>query len=63
MPSDKVSNIIDNETWMTIGGDLDKLYKLSGVGLKDLNSSASIQTEIAKHIAQHIGSSGILKDK
>lgn len=63
MPSDKVSNIIDNETWMTIGGDLDKLYQLSGVGLKDLGSSVSIHTEIAKHIAQHIGSSGVLKDK
>lgn len=63
MPSDKVSDIIDQETWMTIGGDLDKLYQLSGVGLKDLNSSVTIQTEIAKHISQHIGSSGVLKDK
>ena len=63
MPSDKVSDIVDQETWMTIGGDLDKLYQLSGVGLKDLNSSVTIQTEIAKHISQHIGSSGVLKDK
>lgn len=61
MPSDKVSDVIDKETWMTIGGDLDKLYQLSGVGLKDLNSSITINTEIAKHISQHIGSSGIMK--
>ncbi len=63
MPSDKVSDIIDQETWMTIGGNLDKLYELSGVGLKDLNSSITINTEIVKHISQHIGSSGVLKDK
>lgn len=63
MPSDKVSDIVDQETWMTIGGNLDKLYELSGVGLKDLNSSVTINTEIAKHISQHIGSSGVLKDK
>lgn len=63
MPSDKVSDIVDQETWMTIGGNLDKLYELSGVGLKDLNSSVTINTEIVKHISQHIGSSGVLKDK
>lgn len=63
MPSDKVSDIVDQETWMTIGGNLDKLYELSGVGLKDLNSSVTINTEIAKHISQHMGSSGVLKDK
>ncbi len=63
MPSDKVSDIVDQETWMTIGGNIDKLYELSGVGLKDLNSSVTINTEIAKHISQHMGSSGVLKDK
>lgn len=63
MPSDKVSDIVDQETWMTIGGNLDKLYELSGVGLKDLNSSVTINTEIVKHLSQHMGSSNVLKDK
>lgn len=64
MPSDKPSDIVDKETWMTIGGNLDKLYELSGVGLKDLNSSATIHQELVKHIYQHMGSSNVIvKDR
>ncbi len=59
MPADKVSDIIDEETWMTIGGDLDKLYKLSGVGMRDANSSISIHEEVIKQLQIHTGSSNM----
>lgn len=57
MPADKVSDIVDKETWLTIGGDLDRLYHLSGVGMRDHNTSKTIQHEMAKQISQHLGSS------
>lgn len=59
MPADKVSDIVDKETWLSIGGDLEKLYQLSGVGKKDNGSSKTIQKELAKQISQHMGSSNI----
>ncbi len=59
MPADKVSEIVDEETWMTIGGDLDKLYKLSGVGMRDANSSISIHEEVIKQLQIHAGSSNM----
>lgn len=69
MPADKVSDIVDKETWLTVGGDLEKLYQLSGVGMRDYNTSKTIKHEMAKQISQHLGSSNTgssvnnLKDK
>lgn len=57
MPADKVSDVVDNETWLTLGGDLDKLYQLSGLGMHDSLNSRDIQKKLAKQIAQHMGSS------
>lgn len=59
MPADKVSDIVDRETWLSIGGDLEKLYQLSGVGKKDNGSSKTIQKELAKQISEHMGSSNL----
>lgn len=64
MPADKVSDIVDEETWMTIGKGLDKLYELSGAGQKHGHlSSAKIHKEIIQQMTTHIASSGTLKDK
>ncbi len=64
MPADKVSDIVDEETWMTVGKGLDKLYELSGAGQKHGHlSSAKIHKEIIQQMTTHIASSGTLKDK
>ena len=67
MPADKVSDIVDEETWMTIGGpdQLDKLYELSGAGQRPEGhvSSAKLHKETAQRMSKHIASSGTLKDK
>lgn len=63
MPSDKVSDIAGDESWMTRSGDLEKLYHLSGVGKHDHMSSVNIHTDLAKQLSQHIASSGFMKDK
>ena len=64
MPADKVSDIVDEETWMTVGKGLDKLYELSGAGQKHGHlSSAQIHKEVIQQMSTHIASSGTLKDK
>lgn len=66
MPADKVSDIVDEETWMTIGGpELEKLYELSGAGQRPEShiSSAKLHKDIAQRMSTHIASSGTLKDK
>lgn len=59
MPADKVSDIIDKETWLTIGGDLDKLYQLSGLGMGSPMNSRSVHVlkDIAGKLSENIGSS------
>lgn len=61
MPADKVSDVVDKETWLTVGADLEKLYELSGAGMRENLSSLGIHRELAQRISRHIASSGTLK--
>lgn len=61
MPADKVSDVVDKETWLTVGGHLEKLYELSGAGKREDISSRGMHRDLAQRISQHIASSGTLK--
>jgi len=61
MPANQISTVIDDETWMTIGKDLDKLYELSGLGKTDIGSSRTLQQTLIKQLASHISSSNFIK--
>jgi len=58
MPSDKVSNEIDKETWMTVGENIEKIFELSGltdVQGQELLSSARLHTELFKKLHEQEG--------
>lgn len=67
MPSDRVSKEIDNETWMTVGEKIEKIFELSGVSdvqQEELLSSARLHTELFKKLHEQEGglsSSSIFK--
>ena len=65
MPADKVSPIIDDETWMTIGHNIDKLYGLSGLHKKDLGASQTMHKTILRQLStiNAVSSSSFMKDK
>ena len=65
MPADKVSDIIDDETWMTIGHNIDKLYGLSGLYKNDLGASQSMHKTILRQLTtiNAVSSSSFMKDK
>jgi len=55
MPSDVVSKEIDEETWMTVGENIEKIFDLSGVSemnKKELLSSARLHSELFKKLHQ-----------
>ncbi|WP_265820626.1 DUF4912 domain-containing protein [Geovibrio ferrireducens] len=43
MPSDKISEIIDEETWMTVGEKIEDIYRLSGVNELDSSVPGSVR--------------------
>ncbi len=65
MPSDKVSAVIDDETWMTIGHNIDKLYGLSGLHKSDLGASQTMHKTILRQLTtvNTVSSSSFMKDK
>ncbi len=65
MPADKVSDIIDDETWMTIGHNIDKLYGLSGLHKTDLGASQTMHKTILRQLTtvNTVSSSSFMKDK
>jgi len=68
MPSDRVSEEIDKETWMTVGERIEKIYELSGltdVQREELLSSARLHTELFKklHEQEGLSSSALHKNQ
>jgi hypothetical protein len=66
MPSDKVSSIIDQETWMTVGEKIEKIFDLSGLGdvqKDELLSSARMHSELFKklHASESLSSASLHK--
>ncbi|WP_022851706.1 DUF4912 domain-containing protein [Limisalsivibrio acetivorans] len=58
MPSDKVSEHVDEETWMTVGEKIEEIYRLSGVDEMDqaVPGSVRIFQEIMKYIEKSVSS-------
>lgn len=53
MPADRISDLIDEETWMTVGENIEKIYSLSGVTdmqKEELLSSARMHSELFKKL-------------
>lgn len=53
MPADRVSEMMDEETWMTVGENIEKIYSLSGVTdmqKEELLSSARLHSELFKKL-------------
>lgn len=69
MPADRISELIDEETWMTVGEKIEKIYSLSGVTdlqKDELLSSARLHSELFKklhNVEASAVSSGILNKK
>ncbi|XOB66393.1 DUF4912 domain-containing protein [Deferribacteres bacterium DY0037] len=66
MPSDKISSVIDKETWMTVGEKIEKIFELSGASdmhKEELLSSARLHTELFRrlHDQEGISSTALLK--
>ncbi|WP_277656412.1 DUF4912 domain-containing protein [Seleniivibrio woodruffii] len=58
MPTDRISDLIDEETWMTVGENIEKIYHLSGVTdlqKEELLSSARMHSELFKKLHQTEG--------
>lgn len=53
MPADRISDLIDEETWMTVGENIEKIYTLSGITdlqKEELLSSARMHSELFKKL-------------
>jgi hypothetical protein len=53
MPADTISDLIDEETWMTVGENIEKIYTLSGITdlqKEELLSSARMHSELFKKL-------------
>ncbi|MGE4317565.1 MAG: DUF4912 domain-containing protein [Deferribacterales bacterium] len=53
MPADRISDLIDKETWMTVGENIEKIYTLSGITdmqKEELLSSARMHSELFKKL-------------
>jgi len=64
MPSDKVSEEIDSETWMTVGEKIEEIIKLSGVDdmkSHDMPGSMKLHRELMKMIEESVSSSEFLR--
>jgi hypothetical protein len=60
MPSDKISEMIDEETWMTVGEKIEDIYRLSGVNELDsaVPGSVRIFQEVMRFLETNASSSG-----
>ncbi|WP_164885390.1 DUF4912 domain-containing protein [Geovibrio thiophilus] len=58
MPSDKISAMIDEETWMTVGEKIEDIYRLSGVNELDsaVPGSVRIFQEVMRFIEKSVSS-------
>lgn len=63
MPSDKISEKIDEETWMTVGEKIDDIYRLSGVNdiEKGIPGSIHLLRETTRLLEKTVSSSEIIK--
>jgi hypothetical protein len=63
MPSDKISQTIDEETWITVGENIENIYRLSGAGELDTATPGSIKLfqEMLKHIDKTVSSKEMIK--
>lgn len=61
MPTDRISDLIDKETWMTVGENIEKIYTLSGLSdmqKQELLSSARMHSELFKKLHNAEGMAG-----
>lgn len=61
MPTDRISDLIDQETWMTVGENIEKIYTLSGITdmqKQELLSSARMHSELFKKLHNAEGMAG-----
>lgn len=61
MPTDRISDMIDEETWMTVGENIEKIYTLSGITdmqKQELLSSARMHSELFKKLHKAEGMAG-----
>jgi hypothetical protein len=65
MPSDRISDMIDEETWMTVGEKIDDIYRLSGVNDLDSSVPGSVRIfqEVMRFLEQSVSSSDMLRKK
>jgi hypothetical protein len=63
MPSDRVSEIIDEETWMTVGEKIEDIYKLSGVNELDSSVPGSVRIfqEVLRFLEKSVSSAEVLR--
>lgn len=63
MPGDRISETIDEETWMTVGEKIEEIYRLSGAG--ELGSaapgSARLFQEMLRYMDKTVSSAEIFK--